>query len=328
MAGENNKTNNAWMPSVVGAASHLGGNVMNQIFAEHNRRQNFYYNEKAAENADQRTRELYEDLYSPQAQMKMIKEAGLSPSLYYQNAGGTAGQSGAQSQGINGAYPSAQVLDPLTFAQIANLNADTKKKEEEADNIDKDTELKGQQIINIIADTDNKKITNRVLSAEADLAELEYSVNVQTAQATIRMAYSNSEKAAAEARSLLVKADLDEATFDAAYQMAYANLDSILTDTALSKMEINLKKEQIKEISERVRKSMWETWQIEKEQNRKDAEFKFDQAKLKAQIQMWATEQNIELTGMKLDMVSDLLGYATNIATCGMTNATKILTKK
>lgn len=323
-APNNNNNKNAWFPSVLGAATSIGGTLLNQAFAEKNRERNFYYNEQAAKNADMRTRMLYNDLYSPAAQMKQLREAGLSPSLMYQNGGGNAGASGAQSAGLQGPYPSAQSLDPLTFAQIANINADTKVKENQAENIGTDTELKGQQIINIIADTNNKNVTNRILSAEADLAELEFATDLQTAQATIRMAYANAEKAANEARSAAVKADLDEATFDCAYQLAYANLDQTLTDTALMKSEIGVNKAQIKEIAERIRNSQWQTWATEKEQNRKDAIFELDKARLHAECKKWAAEINVRLTEAQLEMVSDLVGYVCNFATAGLSNATQI----
>lgn len=313
----------------IGASSSLLNYGLQRRLLAEQRKENFNYNEKAAENADKRQRAQYNDLYSPKALLGQYAAAGLSPSMMLSGGAPVVGQSSAQgnmSASLSGPYPSFQPIDPLSFAQIANINANTKKTEAETDNISKDTELKGQEIINIIADTNNKKITNRILSAEADLAELEFSTNLQTAQATIRMAYSNAEKAAQEARSLAVKADLDEATFDCAYQMAYANLNNTLTDTALMKSEIGVNKAQIKEIAERIRNSQWQTWAIEKTQNREDAFFAWDKAKFAAEVEMWAKEQNIELTKAQMEMVSYLVGYVCNVATAGMANATKIKT--
>lgn len=48
-----------------------------------NRRLNYKYNEMAAENADKRTRALYNDIYSPKALLGQYAEAGLSPSLMF-----------------------------------------------------------------------------------------------------------------------------------------------------------------------------------------------------------------------------------------------------
>lgn len=44
--------------------------------ADHDREENYKYNELAAGNADARTRTLFNDLYSPQAQIQQLKEAG------------------------------------------------------------------------------------------------------------------------------------------------------------------------------------------------------------------------------------------------------------
>ena len=308
--------------------SQTANGLIQQAFAEHNRKRNYYWNEKAAEQADKRQREQYEDLYSPNALLSQYAAAGLSPSMMMSGGQSAVGQSSAQgnqSAGVTGAYPSAQpTLDPLYNAQLENVKADTEEKKERAENLDKDTELKGQEIINLMTEDKNNRAKFRLINAEADLAELEYSTDLQTAQATIRSAYANAEKAANQARSAAVHADLDEATFDCAYQMAYANLDNVLTDTALAKSEINVNKAQIKEIAERIRNSQWETWSMEKEQNRKDAIFQLDKAKLESEIKRWAAEQNIELLGMKLEMVSDLVGYVCNFATCGMSNVTEI----
>lgn len=313
--------------SLISGGAQVANGLIEQVFAEHNRERNFYWNEKAADSADQRQRAQYMDLYAPKAQLEQYQAAGLSPSMMMSGGQSAVGQSSAQgnmSAGIQGPYPSGIKLDPMTAAQIANINADTKLKDSQRNNTDKDTELKGQEIINLVSEEKNIRAKHRLITAQTDLTDLEFSTNLQTAQATISQACSNAEKAAAETRSAIVQADLDEATFDVAYQMAYANLDNTLTDTALAKSEIGVNKAQIKEITERIRNSQWQTWATEKEQNRKDAIFKFDQAKFKTEVEKWAQEMNIELTGMKLDMVSDLVGYVCNFAQCGLSNATEI----
>lgn len=101
------------------------------------RDENFQYNEKAAENADARTRALYNDLYSPAAQMQQIKDAGLSPSIYA-NGGmaGKSGTSGAQAAGANGVSPTVYGADPINAAIAA---AQLGKVKAETDNIKADT---------------------------------------------------------------------------------------------------------------------------------------------------------------------------------------------
>lgn len=309
------------------AIAGTSNTLLNHALAEQNRKRNFYWNEKAADAADQRQRKQYHDLYSPQSMLNQYQAAGLSPSMMMSGSAPAVGQSSAQgnmSGGLQGAYPTGQIIDPLTAAQTANIWADTKKKEAETENISEDTKLKGQMILNLVADTKNKGVEHRLLTAQSELAEINAEEGAMTLQTNIERAYHNTAKAAAEARSAVIKADLDEATFQVAYELAYANLDQTLTETELLESEIGVNKEQVKEIAERIRNSQWETWSIEKEQNRKDAIFNLDKEKFKAEVKMWAQEQNIELTGMKLDMVSDLVGYICNFAQCGLTNTTRL----
>lgn len=130
----------------ISAAGTVTNSVFNQIFAEHNRKKNFEWNEKAAREADKRQRAQYFDLYSPQAMIEQYAAAGLSPSMMMSGGQSATGQSSAQgnqSAGIQGAYPSGQVIDPLQMAQIANINADTEGKK--TDNIIKDIERKISQ---------------------------------------------------------------------------------------------------------------------------------------------------------------------------------------
>lgn len=89
--------------AAINAGSNFGASVFNNEEAywreQEARKENYEYSERAAWNADTRTRRLYNDLYSPQAQMEQIKAAGLSPSLFYGDAGGVSGQAGAQGTG-------------------------------------------------------------------------------------------------------------------------------------------------------------------------------------------------------------------------------------
>ncbi len=311
----------------INAGSSIANNLITQAFAGHNRRENYRYNEMAAKKADQRQRAQYTELYSPKAMMEQYAAAGLSPSMMMSGGQSAVGQSSAQgnqSAGIQGPYPSATPIDPLAAAQMANIMADTKKKEAETDNIETDTELKGQEIINLVADTANKKAENRLITANADLAECNATESEMTLQARIEKAYYNSAIAAAELRSAIVKADLDESTFDAAYQLAYANLDNTLTNTEYLNSEIKVNKKQIQEITERIRNSQWQTWATEKEQNRKDAIFKFDKARFETEVKQWAAEQNLKLAIAEIQMVSDLVGYVCNFATSAMSNVTEL----
>ena len=310
--------------SLIGASGNIGSTLINQAFAEHNRRRNYYWNEKAAKAADKRQRAQYMDLYSPNAQMQQLKEAGLSPSLMYGNGGGAGGGTASSNMSMGASGPQAPYMSAMESAQIANLLADTQLKKSQAENTEKDTELKGQKIINLVSEVGLTKAQTRLTTAQADLADINVAIDSTTMQADIERAYHNTAKAAAEARSAVVKADLDEATFDAAYQLAYANLDETLTRNELLGEQADLVKQQVREIASNISLNQWKAWKTEKEQYRKDAIFQLDKAKLEAEVKMFYHEQNIELTKAKLDMISDLVGYVCNFATCGLSNVTKL----
>lgn len=131
------------MPELGGVLYGAGMGIVNNSLGILNghisRKENYKYGEMAANNADARTRALYNDLYSIPAQMQQIKDAGLSPSLFYGQAGGISGQSGSQGTGASGVQNPTYGIDPLTMAQIKNINADTQNKE--ADTNKKNVEI-------------------------------------------------------------------------------------------------------------------------------------------------------------------------------------------
>lgn len=133
----------------LGAAIGMIGNIastsINNQYAEEReqkaRADNFQYNEKAANAADERTRRLYSDLYSPKAQMQQLKETGLSPSIFASGGlAGKSGVSGAQGQGAGGISPNVFAADPIGAAvaasQIQKTKAEAKKLEGETNSIE------------------------------------------------------------------------------------------------------------------------------------------------------------------------------------------------
>ena len=82
----------------------------------------------SADSADARTRALYSDLYSPEAKVKQLKEAGLSVGLMYGQggAGGTSSTAGAQGQGAGG-QQGKQPIGILQGAELGLMAAQAKK---------------------------------------------------------------------------------------------------------------------------------------------------------------------------------------------------------
>ena len=100
------------------------------------------YNEQAAENADERTRALYNDLYSPEAKARQLRQAGLSIGLMYGQggAGGTTSTAGAQAapasqQAQNQKSPLENANLGLLMSQIALNTSQAEKNEAEVDNL-------------------------------------------------------------------------------------------------------------------------------------------------------------------------------------------------
>lgn len=132
--------------ALIGAGAQIATAGLNNIWASHqseeDRSQNYYYNEMAAQNADQRQRNLYADFYSPAALARQYTEAGLSPSLMFGGTPGQGGTAGAQGAGANGVKTPYMPMSLIEGAQVANIVAQTKKTKAETENIKEDTNLK------------------------------------------------------------------------------------------------------------------------------------------------------------------------------------------
>ena len=172
------------------------------------RKENYMYNELAADKADRRTRALFRDFYSMPAQMQQLKEAGLSPSIFSSGIIGMTGTQGAQGSGADGISPNtygvqppqmqldaAAVNESISRARLNNAQADElegKNTMGEAkvgeiyasiENLMTDTELKDSQKELNKADLYNKELDNVLKSATLNdniskahsLAKKEYS---------------------------------------------------------------------------------------------------------------------------------------------------------
>ena len=126
---------------------------INTALNEHMALTNYKYGEKAANESDRRTRELYTDLYSPAAKVKQLKEAGLSTGLMYGNGGASGTSSTSGAMGTGSGNPQAARVDMgqalqlgLLKAQSDNLKADTELKEQDTLKKQKETVKLGEEI--------------------------------------------------------------------------------------------------------------------------------------------------------------------------------------
>lgn len=110
----------------------------------------FKYNEMAADNADTRTRNLYESFETPSAKKRMLEEAGFNPALVYGGMNGNIPQ-GAQG---GGGSASANNLGGITapsameIYDILNAKKDLEIKESQKENIEADTRNKDADTMN------------------------------------------------------------------------------------------------------------------------------------------------------------------------------------
>lgn len=142
----------------LGAGVQAGLGALNNFFgaeaAAEARRENYRYNEMAADNADRRTRSLFYDLYSPSAQLRQLEAAGMSPSVFYQGTG-SQGTSGAQGQGTAGQSTPYMPISMIEGAQMAKTLAETKNIEANTRTLEGENERGIAEIANLWANKGN-----------------------------------------------------------------------------------------------------------------------------------------------------------------------------
>lgn len=110
----------------------------------------YTFNEMAADNADTRTRNLYNDFETPSAKKRMLEDAGFNPALVYGGMNGNIPQ-GAQGAGGNaGASNIGGITAPsaMEIYDILNAKKDLEIKESQKENIDADTRNKDADTLN------------------------------------------------------------------------------------------------------------------------------------------------------------------------------------
>ena len=229
----------------INAAIGAANNAQAQYYTRQNMLYGYQLNEKAAQAADARTRKLYGDFYSPEAQMRQLKEAGLSPSIFY---GGTPGQGGA-SGAMGGTHAMAAPYAPVSMlegAQVANLLAQAEKTKAETKTITGENERGMAEIAKLWADQKYTNVSAALTAEQVTQQAWQNYITGETAEISINTAYSLAERAANDAikstfeiLSAEAQAEVDQKTIDARVEQATKNLQ--LTDA-----EILLKKSGIK----------------------------------------------------------------------------------
>ncbi len=205
------------------AALNAGTGLLSQWFSSH-------LNEKAAQNADQRTRQLYHDLYSPIAQAAQLRNAGLSVGLMYAKGGiGGSGQAGAQAAPATNQLGNLFDIANLQMqkAQIDNINADTAKKKEEAKNIQSGTRKTDAEIENLLEENgliklkkDYQALCNDIKVYEKVFSQETTETNIEIQKRTLDNLIEQGKKLHEEAKTAGADAIVAESTINERIQQA------------------------------------------------------------------------------------------------------------
>ena len=315
--------------AVGNAISTDANNAKAQQREDRARRQNYQYGEMAADEADTRTRALYNDLYSPEAQMKQLKDAGLSPSIY-SNSGitGKQGQSGAQGGGAN-ISPNVFAADPISAALAA---AQIKKTEAEANKTEAETPDKNltiQQIKANIAKTlsevnlnNIKGVTEQTIqrfnNAKTNYQELLNIYADGQQEADIKYKTAATEKIWTEIYNLNLQGygqqlqnEYDKQTLNTRIKKTETELAQLVAQKALTYAQKNLTEEQAKALVDQVKVA-----QDNARTNKMNAETA--RQHIENQVEQWAKQNGFTEEQLRQSKTKMWLDYTVDMIGCGI----------
>lgn len=245
----------------INAISQADTNYQNLKRTETDRQLNYIYGERAAEEADRRTRALYNDFYSPEALVRQYNEAGLSPSLMF---GGTPGQGGMQgAHGTGAAGPQTAPYMPYSIveaAQAAALFAQAEKTKEETKTITGDNDRGAAEIANILANTGNVQaqtnytnLMSTFQSIENYVAENTKDMKIDEVEEQVELLKWQAKQMKWTARNSKLEFDINNATAADRIKLIHEQVGNIIADTALKITQKELTEEQKKEVREHIR---------------------------------------------------------------------------
>lgn len=261
--------------TIAGGVVQAGLGAINNTWAQQQqgeaRRQNYLYGEMAAENADARTRALYNDFYSPQALMRQYREAGLSPSMMFGGTPGQGGTSGAQGSGAAGLGTPYMPMSMIEGAQIAKLIAET-------DNIKADTANKegtgamgAAQIAALLSEAGATEAAKHYTEAQTAFQLIENEIAENTKEwkeEEIRgqagIALQNAEKAIWEAKDAKLEFDFNNETYKTRVEQEQNKTTELAAEIALKRQTKQLTFQQEKLVHNQIEKMWWDAamkWQ-------------------------------------------------------------------
>lgn len=296
----------------------VASGILNQIATRTSQNYSFRLNERAAQNADKRTRALFHDLYSPQAQVANLEAAGLSPGLMYAKggAGGAGGAAGAQAAPANAQQISMLDLANLKLmeAQIKNINADTENKKTDTEGKAKGIEKTDAEISKLLEDLNLTKakvayqeLVNKMTQYDLRFKGETIETDIEQRKVELAKMVEDYRTAMANAGSAEIELEIKQSTAGAKIRQEVQQV--MLNDLELlnKKLNLELTQEQINKVKEEVvEKRLSNAWiDIRNEE---------DIAKLRHDIQMDLynldikdREQNYQMTKGILDSLLSLI---------------------
>ena len=289
------------MAAVAGIGSIISQSVANEKnreLNEANREDQQSFSQIEAEKANERTENLYGKLYSPEAKVTQMRNAGLSPGLMYGmgGAGGTSSTQGAQASTPSVAAP---VMNPIISKDIMGtlLNAmgnmaEIKETESNVRKIDKEIDLIEEQ-------TKTQVISQNGIELENKLKEIDLQYKGDTMQSTIDKLKAETEAIENNMRKTLKEIDLLEIDKKYKPQLYDIQLKKTAQDILESKSrqmlnmeEIELTKAKTDKERAEIRKVVAETTKLIEET--KITEIEVDMAKIERVFK--AAKEQVEIT--------------------------------
>ncbi|AXH73567.1 MAG: DNA pilot protein [Microviridae sp.] len=198
---------------------------------------------------------------SYKAQMEQMKKAGLNPALLYGQGGAggatTAGAAtGAGVSGGNAPQGGNEIMGLMMMqAQIKNLEADTQKKEVEAEKTaGVDTELTKSSIENIAQGITESKAKTEVLQVDRDIKNVQWRIADATEQEVIRSIGLKMQQAAQTFDKMVRENSIGDETRITLINQAKQDLVQTSLQNLLIKANTGKTEAEIKEISAKIAK--------------------------------------------------------------------------
>ena len=241
----------AWLDVGIGAANaavNTGMGMLSQLFSSH-------LNERAAQRADLRGRQLYHDLQSPAAQVEQLKQAGLSPALLYAKGGvGGSAQAGAQAapatNQIGNVFDLMQVK--LMQAQIKNIDADTTKKLSDKGLVDQQilSEIEKRGLTKLQAQY--QEVVTKLAQYDAQFRESTLETDIEQRKVELAKLVEDYRKAYADAETANVESMVAGGTANARIKQELQKVLKNDLDIQASKLGLKLTQKQIEMLQENI----------------------------------------------------------------------------